>query len=512
MAEHLFIIPGYSDEDLSFKPLRNLLAAQGLYEIDNILSIEYASLNDNADFRDFADRLDDIYNKLLKDGEINPRIDVLAHSTGSLVVRAWLYLRRMRQNVRGETPDIPVEHLFLFAPANFGSDLAKLGQSPLNALKVTFTKLNKKATLIGNQSAFETGRKVLQGLEPASPVQWELSNADLHHKDYAYFGPDPEYLKPDGTKGRLDPCFPFIFAAGGVQKSLASAIIQELQKDGTDSTVRIAGTSLNTRKCILRASTNRLDWQPERKFSNIAFAIFSKYDHTGIITENEKCKKPPESKNKNWNEDKWNISLPDDDWEPLVLLQEAKRVSTADKYEILAKQFQAVTESYSASHTGGIYQQFFFKVIDDTGLEVTDYFIRFLVHDLNTGQVDEKSTKALRESFGTGTEFYVHSVNPAYRVLMLNIKSTTDFIKNTLTNHQIKLEVTAKSPYFGVALPSMEFTIYDSQQRDTAKTNFFFAHTTTLVEIVLDREVDEIIMAKGDFKMGSPKKQSKGKQ
>jgi hypothetical protein len=498
MADYLFIIPGYSDEDFSFKPLRNLLIKQGLYEKNKIFSIEYASLNDNADFRDFADRLDDIYKTLpLSDGK-SPRIDVLAHSTGSLVARAWLYLRRMRQNVRKEIPDVPVEHLFLFAPANFGSDLAKLGQSPLNALKVTFTKLSdKEATLIGNQRAFETGRKVLQGLEPASPLQWELSNADLHHKDYTYFGPKPE---DHGNTVALEPCFPFVFAAGAIRKSLASVIVKELQKDGTDSTVRIAGTSLNTRKCILRASLNKPsyqpEWQMERKFSNIAFAIFSKYDHTGIINENGECKKPEEARRNDWN-----ISLPDE-WEPLALLKKAKQIYTAEKYVELAEEFQKITNSYTDLHKGGIYQQFFFKVIDDTGLEVTDYFIRFLVYDSNTGQQHEKLTEALRKSFGTKNEFYVHSVNPAYRVLMLNIKSAQDFIKNKLTNYHIKLEVTAKSPYFGVSLRHVEFTIYDSQKRDTAQTNFFFPHTTTLVEIVLDREVDKIIMAQGDFTMG----------
>jgi Alpha/beta hydrolase of unknown function (DUF900) len=207
MSEYLFIVPGYSDEDFSFRPLRNLLTSQGLYTAKNIFSVEYASLDDQVDFYDFADKLDDIYNIFLEKHP-DTRIDVLAHSTGSLVVRAWLYLRRMRQRVRGMKVDLPVEHLFLFAPANFGSDLAKIGRSALNAVRISFAKLNQDATLPGNRDLFETGRKILQGLEPASPVQWRLSIADLHKE--TYFGEHDD-------SGKI--CFPFVLQQVGLTKT-----------------------------------------------------------------------------------------------------------------------------------------------------------------------------------------------------------------------------------------------------------------------------------------------------
>jgi hypothetical protein len=46
MAKYLFIVPGYSDVGFSFRPLKNLLIDEGLYERENIKSIEYASLDD----------------------------------------------------------------------------------------------------------------------------------------------------------------------------------------------------------------------------------------------------------------------------------------------------------------------------------------------------------------------------------------------------------------------------------------------------------------------------------
>ena len=503
MANHLFIIPGYSDEDFSFLPLRNLLVHEKLYKEENIYSIEYASLDNQADFRDFADRLDDIYNALTEDGKIDARIDVLAHSTGSLVVRSWLYLRRKRQKARNQKIDLPVEHLFLFAPANFGSDLAKIGQSPLNALRATFTKLNRTATLIGNQDPFETGKKVLQGLEPASPLQWELSLFDLHEQ--TYFG------EHDLSK---EICFPFVFAAGKfADESLESFFVSQLRKDGTDNTVRIAGTSLNTRKCILRANHNPpVEWDEEwlddieprkrRKFEDIAFAIFGNYDHCGIINDKGKCK--PRDINSS-------LRLPDD-WEPLKFLKQAKEIDSPEKYKELSQEFRNKTNDYKYSRDS-IFQQFFFKVIDDTGAEVTDYFIKFCVYDANIDlnavdpktnkphKSDENLTKKFIESFGSGNDFHVHSVNPSHRALMIDIKKNLEFIK-TLQDKKIVMEVIAKSPYRGVSFPDAKFVIYQKQP-DNNSPNFFFPYTTTLVEIIIDRKVDPILLGLGDFSPGS---------
>lgn len=112
MAEYLFIVPGYSDEDFSFLPLRNLLIQENLYEREKIKSIEYASLDDQVDFRDFADKFDDTYKDFIETHPDAQQIDVLAHSTGSLVVRAWLYLRRTRQKRRNLPIDVPIEHLY----------------------------------------------------------------------------------------------------------------------------------------------------------------------------------------------------------------------------------------------------------------------------------------------------------------------------------------------------------------------------------------------------------------
>ena len=70
-------------------------------------------------------------------------------------------------------------------------------------------------------------------------------------------------------------------------------------------------------------------------------------------------------------------------------------------------------------------------------------------------------------------------------------------------NSQIKMEIVAKSPYNGVSFPNVEFVIYDSRSKKSSLPAFFFPFTTTLVEIILDRKVDKIILDTGDFNLGS---------
>jgi hypothetical protein len=520
MSDYLFVVPGYSDEDFSFLPLVNLLISEGLYEKEKIRSIEYASLDDQVDFRDFADKFDDTFNEFSKE---NPgvRIDILAHSTGSLVVRSWLYLRRVRQKMKKQAIDLPVDHLFLFAPANFGSDLAKTGRSALNAVRVTFTKLSKKAfNLAGNEDLFETGKKVLEGLEPASPIQWDLSVGDLH--DETYFG------EHDPT-GQF--CFPFVFAAGRAGKSLQSLIVKELQKDGTDSTVRIAGTSLNTRMCTLRyGSKYEFEWDDElivgtnnrRKYGKIAFAIFGRYDHCGIINDNGEIKKPSNiDAAKSWNQ-----SLPSN-WEPLDLLKKAKQVSTPNDYESVVKEFSIKTESYidpkKIKPEEGIFQQFFFKVTDSVGQRVNDFFIQFFVYnndndvpaskpndnDIAASKTNHNNelTEDFRRLFNDKTSFHTHSVDSAHSVLMLDITQVENFVQTRLINgNLIAIRVIAKSPYNGVAFNDSEYIVFKkgSPIENPENSNSFFSpFTTTLINIILKRKEDAKVLSQGDFSPGS---------
>jgi pimeloyl-ACP methyl ester carboxylesterase len=266
VANKLLIVHGYSDGSTSFTALGGFLIERNLYAPHNVFYLDYSSMDDDASFEDFADKLDTDHRARLG-GE---RVDVVCHSTGSLVVRSWLALHAERSYRRQQPEPCPVDRLICFAPANFGSDLAKLGQSFLSKFRSTFFNSHSH-----DVDFMESGKRVLQGLEPASPFQWRLSEIDLH-SERSYFRPD------------ADPqhrCYPVVLAAGTGYSGLQAKIIKARAMPGTDGTVRIAGTSLNTRSCTLdfrEAGPKRIWWRSP-KYEDIPFAVFSGVNHGSII-------------------------------------------------------------------------------------------------------------------------------------------------------------------------------------------------------------------------------------
>ena len=267
MASKLLIVHGYSDGSTSFTALGDFLVKQGVYTDADVFYLDYSSMDDEATFHDFADKVDTDHRRRLG----SERVDVLCHSTGSLVVRAWLALHAERNRRRKLNEDCPVDRLLCFAPANFGSDLAGLGQSFLGKFRTTFFNSNSR-----KEDFLESGKAVLRGLEPASPLQWELSfNYDLHGES-SYFSE---------KRKESQRCYPYVFAAGEAYGGVEAKLVKQRAKLGTDGTVRIAGTSLNTRGCSLdfRSAGPALLWWQDSKFEKIPFAVFAGFNHGSIV-------------------------------------------------------------------------------------------------------------------------------------------------------------------------------------------------------------------------------------
>jgi hypothetical protein len=251
MADKLLIVHGYSDGSTSFTALGDFLVQQGVYSHTDVFYLDYSSMDDQATFHDFADKLDTDHRARLN----GQRVDVICHSTGSLVVRAWLALHAERNRRRRLDEDCPIDRLLCFAPANFGSDLAGLGQSFLGKFRTTFFNSHSH-----KEDFLESGKVVLRGLEPASPFQWDLSfNYDLHG-DASYFSE---------RRKESQRCYPFVLAAGEAYGGVEAKLVKQRGMLGTDGTVRIAGTSLNTRACSLdfRTGGARLLWWQNRSSS-----------------------------------------------------------------------------------------------------------------------------------------------------------------------------------------------------------------------------------------------------
>jgi pimeloyl-ACP methyl ester carboxylesterase len=461
----LLIVHGYSDGSESFVGLQSFLKVRAGYGDDEIFFVDYTSMDDETTYHDIAAKLDRDCRKRFK-GE---RIDVVCHSTGALVVRGWLALHNERARLRtpdGEKlPPCPVERLICFAPANFGSDLAVLGQSFLSKFRTTLFNNNSQS-----EDAFETGKVLLQGLEPASPFQWMLSMLDLHSEHTTYFSPD----QPEERR-----CYPFVIAAGNSYTGLQAQLIKQRAMPGTDGTVRIPGTSLNTRKCTLdfrEDASPDLYWHPEKKFAKIPFAVCMGFNHGSII-----------------DPDTDGFSFDDG---PGALALRALGVDSNEKYAQVAGEFdKAMASNYKRAEgvAQRCYQQFFFKVRDDVDSPVSDYYIDFFV----MGE-DGKPIADLTASFDEYIQaaFSRHSVDSSHRCLLLDCTQLEQLDKE-LTERKAKLmmQVNGISHSPDVKYYPQTFMVYDPEE--DVEIYFLCPNTTTLVDIVLNRrQVDRMVVLK----------------
>lgn len=464
MAEKLLIVHGYSDGSTSFTGLGEFFIAQGLYKREHVYYLDYSSMDDQATFRDFADKLDNDHRTRLG----TERVDVACHSTGSLVVRAWLALHAERNRRRGLTDvPCPVHRLLCFAPANFGSDLAALGQSFLAKFRTTFFNSHAR-----RQDFLESGKAVLQGLEPASPFQWELSWLDLHTPS-TYFNPaQPEHKR----------CYPLVFAAGEAYGGVEAKLLKQRGAIGTDGTVRIAGTSLNTRYCTLdfRDDETRLVWVPEVKHPDIPWAAFAGFNHGSIINPQQAGFTGPHGPG-------------------TLAVQSLKSVTDLASYQQMAETFRTTCETnyqMMPKERRDAFQQFFFVVRDDVDQIVDDYFIDFYVATRD-GHAHHDLTVYFDEQFET--QVTRHSAKPSHRVFLLNCAKLHEFWDRLVQEDAVlMIQVNGASALPDVHYNPSTFVAFDPRgTRAPGEPWLLRPNTTTLVDIVLNRrQSDQLLVIK----------------
>jgi pimeloyl-ACP methyl ester carboxylesterase len=466
MADKLLIVHGYSDGSTSFTALGDFLVEQAVYAERDVYYLDYSSMDDEATFHDFADKLDTDHRHRLG----GRRVDVICHSTGSLVVRAWLALHAERNRRRGLDEDCPVDRLLCFAPANFGSDLAGLGQSFLGKFRTTFFNSHSR-----KEDFLESGKVVLRGLEPASPFQWELSfNYDLHG-NASYFSE---------KRRESQRCYPFVLAAGEAYSGVEAKLVKQRAMPGTDGTVRIAGTSLNTRGCSLdfRAAGPTLIWWQDTKFERIPFAVFAGFNHGSII-----------------NPATPGFMGPDGPGTVALAILKGKRSTTLDEYKQIGRTFDDVSDKNYArmpAERQTRYQQFFFRVRDDVDHLVDDYFIDFYV----LGK-DNKPHEALTLQFDEDFESQVttHSTTKSHRVIMMNCSKLGEFHQALKAEGaKLILEVTGVSALPDVRYMKSAFIAYDPLAPPKSEPDLLYPNTTTLVDVILNRaQTDKLAVITG---------------
>ncbi len=223
MPRPLVLIHGYSASGLDFKPLCAALSARGIDA--TLLNIcTYISLNNEITIKDIAEGLARAFRKHPVLGDETQDFDAIVHSTGMLVVRSWLtnYGAQVGTNTRLKR----LKHLIGLAPATWGSPQAHKGRTWLGAL----VKGNRQP----GPDFMNAGDQVLDGLELGSQFTWDLAHRDL-------LVSEPYY------DGSAKTPYVSVFIGNQPYNGIASVA----NDPGTDGTVRWAGCGLNTRKVTL---------------------------------------------------------------------------------------------------------------------------------------------------------------------------------------------------------------------------------------------------------------------
>ncbi len=462
MSEITLIIHGWSDCSQSFKHLKSHLIKQGIGKVDTVLYADYESREDNITFDDVIDGLND---QMYKHGIIDHNgvklreLNVIIHSTGGLVIRHWIWRYYFKD--RNRIAECPVRRLIMLAPANFGSPLAHRGKSFLGALF-------KGRWKIGD--FLEVGRKLLEGLELASPYQWQLAHKDL-------FFPEPYYT------------------AGQIQTSIMVGLKDYeglrgwINKPGTDGTVVIAGTSLDVVKLRLDFSKPRqagsgqycpCDWMVKQAVDDFAFGVMEKVDHGGIIEEAGK-----------------------NDTQVSDFLLAALRTRGPGDFRRLKTRLAKATEESYARTGKPRFQQFFLHVIDDQGVSIPDYTLEFFIVKAGRGfsQVVSRQNMTRKELMYSrmahaelASEFHTNSQDSSYRRLMFNVEK----IKAVLTAAQQDMR-TGVVLSMRIYVPDIDkgiryanknlqnIILYDYRRTEPGQPSFFYPNTTTFMEIKIDR-------------------------
>lgn len=320
----IVFLHGYNARANAFGAWQAALVQHG-WPADALHAISYESLSNEVSIRDIAEALDRLLDAALGSDADAP-FDLLVHSTGMLIARAWLTHPGDRRRRRAR-----LKHLVALAPSTFGSPLAHKGRSLLGAL------VNGRRT--PGPDFLEAGEQLLDALELGSRFTWELAHQDL-------FGAEPFYDRGTDT--------PYLFAFCGTR---APRVIRTIVPTaGTDGVVRWAGCALNARRIVLDLTTACADTDRVQlhrgTHDDVPVHFVPGVDHGGIL------RTPPES---------------------LVrAVASALRVDSPADYAMWAAD---ATRTWPAAPSTASWQQFIVRALDERGDPVPDWHLQFLRDD-----------------------------------------------------------------------------------------------------------------------------------
>jgi pimeloyl-ACP methyl ester carboxylesterase len=452
------LIHGYSSEGEAFKHWVKGLKSRG-YDDSTIYTCSYRSLTDEVTLKDLAEGFDRALRMQegLKDDQ---PFDAIVHSTGMLVIRAWLTTYKGRRD--------RLKRLIGLAPATFGSPLAHKGRSWLGA---TF-----KGNRVWGPDFMEAGDQVLDALELGSSFTWELAHKDL-------IGTETIYGEDAGT--------PYVFVFCGTKGY--DGIARLVNEPGTDGTVRWAGAALNTRKISLDLTQDpqrpdareRILVEPWRKNIRIPLIPLPELNHSSIMS----------------NPDRELPGLPNK--KLLDLVDDALRVSSKQEFDNWHKSVEPLLQRAKSDLESRQqeWQQFVVRAVDERGDPIRDYYIQLLTR--NTDGIPA----TLRE-LEVDIDVHSYSRDRSYRCLHVNLSKIKP---SSLKNLYVRIIASSGSELVGyhgygsendsiarqinpdgtwdAVLDLSSLLPFPSARHDKKPiAELFYPLTTTLVELRLNRE------------------------
>ncbi len=173
---------------------------------------QYISFHDEVKVQDISRAFNSAIKETLVDLVKNKeRFVAITHSTGGPVVRDW------SERYKAEWPTLPMSHLIMLAPANFGSTLAQLGKSKVSRLKSWF-------------EGVEPGQGVLDWLELGSNESWNLNMG---------------WINKDAATISESSFFPFVLIGQAIDRNFYDNLNSYTGEMGSDGVVRCSGANLN---------------------------------------------------------------------------------------------------------------------------------------------------------------------------------------------------------------------------------------------------------------------------
>ena len=455
MREYTLIIHGWSDCSDSFVQLKDFLVEQRITDVDSILYADFESREDSITFNDVIDGLnEELKGRQLIDrnGKKQAHLNVIVHSTGGLVIRHWIW-----RYYGDRLDDCPVKRIIMLAPANFGSPIAHWGKSFLG-------RLVRGRWRVGD--FLEIGKQLLDGLELASPYQWDLAHRDVLINQ-SYFQPDHIQLT----------------ILIGIEDY--KGITGWVNKPGTDGAVVIAGTGLDTIKIFLdftvrdHVSATPFDWEAIAPSTDVAFGVMKDVNHGTIVDST------------------WNVDSP----VSKILLQ-ALSTKQTDDFRALQQSLKIQTElTYDDNIKESPYQQFIVHGVDDQGADVLDFTLEFALSRSDTNQFlpktlwsKEEQTLSQRIHEIIANEFHTYRQNSSYRRFLVNLNDLKAFLKQARaqleSDVKISVEIFIPDIERGIRYDSKNLrnvVLFDSSQQRPDLPTFFYENTTTLIELRVNR-------------------------